>query len=160
MGISKAKKAIKALQERVNTCYENSDLLKRALSKEDYEATMKCAEEIKDVLEAYEKQVNLARGTITNAKRKLQNQKAELKKLKQRKDPIEELTDCLQRLEKTEKYDIKCSTTVFYDKKIRLSGIPININRVGSKTIVTLKEGRQFGIETDGIYTKVVGDED
>lgn len=110
MGISKARKAVTALRERVNTCYENSDLLKRALNKEDYEATMKCAEEIKDILEAYDRQLEITRNTAKNAKRKINNKKRELQK-----NPLNFLADCLQELENGGKYIITCENKVFYD---------------------------------------------
>ena len=110
MGISKAKKAVTALRERVNTCYENSDLLKRALNKEDYEATMKCAEEIKDILEAYDRQLEITRNTAKNAKRKINNKKRELQK-----NPLNFLADCLQELENGGKYIVTCENKVFYD---------------------------------------------
>lgn len=110
MGISKARKAVTALRERVNTCYENSDLLKRALNKEDYEATMKCAEEIKDILEAYDRQLEITRNTVKNAKRKINNKKRELQK-----NPLSFLVDCLQELEKSGNYVVTCENEVFYD---------------------------------------------
>lgn len=120
MGISKAKKAVTALRERVNTCYENSDLLRRALNKEDYEVTMKCAEEIKDILEAYDRQLEITRNTAKNAKRKINNKKRELQK-----NPLNFLADCLQELENGGKYIVTCENKVFYDSvyKTRKAGV-------------------------------------
>lgn len=50
MGMSKGKKAYRALQERVNTVELNTDLIKRAVGEESFLATVKCKDEIKEIL--------------------------------------------------------------------------------------------------------------
>jgi len=82
MGMSKTKKAIVALQERVNTIELNGDMIEKALGKEQYEATVKCKDEIKTLLEAYEKQKEFTRNTIKNARTKVLNQRNTIKMLK------------------------------------------------------------------------------
>lgn len=82
MGMSKTKKAIIALQERVNTVELNGDMIEKALGKEQYEATVKCKDEIKTLLKAYDKQKEFTRNTIKNARTKVLNQRNTIKMLK------------------------------------------------------------------------------
>lgn len=80
MGNSKAKKALKALKQRVETIEMNADMIERAVGRETTEETIKCKDEIKTLIEAYESQIEL------NKKQniKIKNQRAILRKLQQK----------------------------------------------------------------------------
>lgn len=82
MGNSKAKKALKALRQRIETIEMNADMIERAVGKETTEETLKCKDEIKALVEAFEKQIEL------NKKQniKIKNQRAILKTLQQKQE--------------------------------------------------------------------------
>lgn len=86
MGLSKAKKAIIKLKQRVETVEMNKDMIERAVGKESAEETLKCVDEIKTFLEAYEKQVELNKilnKKVVNQRFKicgLENKRSEKKK--------------------------------------------------------------------------------
>lgn len=61
MSKSETKKKIKALRERVETVEMNEDLMRRALSEDSWKETVKCKDEIKALLGAYDKQMELNR---------------------------------------------------------------------------------------------------
>lgn len=80
MGNSKAKKALIALKRKVETVEMNADMIERAVGRETIEETIKCKDEIKTLIEAYESQIDL------NKKQniKIKNQRAILKALQQK----------------------------------------------------------------------------
>lgn len=59
MSISKANKTLRALKERVDTVELNGDMIQRAFGEETYQETVKLKDEIKTLIESYEKQVDL-----------------------------------------------------------------------------------------------------
>lgn len=80
MSLSKSRKAYRALQERVNTVELNEDLIKKAIGEESFLATVKCKDEIKEILllcdrqaeqiRALNKRVCAQRGQIKILRRK------------------------------------------------------------------------------------------
>lgn len=77
MSKTKTEKAIIALQRRVETVEISGDMLARALSPEDYEETVKCAQEIKTLLTAHEQQNK----SVKQLNKKVVCQKAQIKGL-------------------------------------------------------------------------------
>ena len=70
MGMTKTKKAILRLQERVNTVEENGDLIKSAVGEESWAETKKVSDDIKTVLEDYhrrEQQIERLKRNIESA---------------------------------------------------------------------------------------------
>lgn len=88
--MSKAKKAIIALWARVNTVEQNEDLIKKAIGEESYRETKKCSDEIRDVLEAYEKQKELVITSRKKDKIKILNQRNKIKQLEENNRRLKE----------------------------------------------------------------------
>lgn len=157
MGMPKTKKAIKALKERVDTVEMNKDLIERAVGKESAEETIKCKEEIKTLLEAYDRQSE----QIKKLNKKVACQKGQLKVF-QKKNPnrpealMLALIDNLEMLEKTGKYKIHLENTVFTERIERPTSLFYKTEKIGSKTVITITEGEQvnkkrnaFGVEIE-----------
>lgn len=168
MGMSKTKKAIIALQERVNTIELNGDMIEKALGKESYEETVKCKDEIKTLLETYEKQSEFIRNTIRNAKKKILNQRNTIKMLKSHitnkkenrrseNEIIDDLAKCLNDLQKTGKYRLDIDREIFTNTDVSRTKPPfVSREVVGSKTIIVIREGRQVSFEIDASGVKVI----
>lgn len=155
MGISKAKKAIIALRERVNTVETNGDLIQKAVSEEDWKATKQCAEEIKTLLEAYERQGK----QINDLSKKVACQKGQLKVFQKKNSNRPEalmltLIDNLEMLEKTGKYRITCENKLFTEK-IEHNRLYCETKKIGSKTVITIMEGQQYNIKYNAFGTEI-----
>ncbi len=77
MGISKIKKALKSLKQRVKTTEDNLIFLRNKTTDELYQETLKCKDEIKTLIGAYEKQIELNKRQNI----KIKNQRGMLKAL-------------------------------------------------------------------------------
>lgn len=75
MSMSKTKKVLKALQQRVDTVELNGDMIEKAIGKESYEQTIICKDEIKTLLEAY-KNLQIQ---VKNLNKKVSSQRGQLK---------------------------------------------------------------------------------
>lgn len=93
MGVSKAKKAITALWNRVNAVEENGDMIKRALGEETYLETKKCSDEIRAILEAYEKQKELVITSRRKDRIKILNQRNKIKQLEEKIRQLKEKSE-------------------------------------------------------------------
>ena len=80
MGMTKTKKAIFRLQERVNTVEENGDLIKKAVGEESWAETKKVSDDIKIVLEDYFRREQ----QVKSLNKKVAHQKGILKVLQKR----------------------------------------------------------------------------
>lgn len=101
MGNSKAKKALKALKQRIETIEMNADMIEKAVGRETTEETIKCKDEIKTLVEAYESQIELNK----NQNIKIKNQRAILKALQQKQERTTDKS-IMERLRKSG--DISC----------------------------------------------------
>lgn len=81
MGMTKTKKAILRLQERVNTVEENGDLIKSAVGEESWAETKKVSDDIKTVLEDYHRREQ----QIERLNKKVAHQKGILRVLQNKK---------------------------------------------------------------------------
>lgn len=81
MSKSKTKKTIEALQDRVNTIELNGDMIEKAIGRGAFEQTLKCSNEIKTLIEAYAKQIELNKKMNI----KIKTQRNELIKLKNKR---------------------------------------------------------------------------
>lgn len=77
MGISKTKKALKSLKQRVKTTEDNLIFLRNKATDELYQETVKCKDEIKTLIQAYENQIELNKRQNI----KIKNQRGMLKAL-------------------------------------------------------------------------------
>lgn len=75
MSKSDTKKALKALQQRVETVELNGDMIEKAIGKESYEQTVKCKDEIKTVLEGYKR----LQTQVRNLNKRVSSQRGQLK---------------------------------------------------------------------------------
>ncbi len=81
MALSKANKALKALKERIETVELNGDMIQKAIGEETYKETIKCKDEIKTLVEAYEIQVE----NNKRLNKKVKAQRGQLKVLNREK---------------------------------------------------------------------------
>lgn len=77
MGISKTKKALKSLKQRVKTTENNLIFLRNKATDELYQETVKCKDEIKTLIPAYENQIELNK----RQNMKIKNQRGMLRAL-------------------------------------------------------------------------------
>lgn len=77
MGISKTKKALISLRQRVETTENNLIFLRNKATDELYQETVKCKDEIKTLIQAYENQIELNKRQNI----KIKNQRGMLKAL-------------------------------------------------------------------------------
>ena len=153
MGNSKAKKALKALKQRIETIEMNADMIERAVGRETTEETIKCKDEIKTLVEAYESQIEL------NKKQniKIKNQRAILKTLQQKNQPttkeniMEKLKDFIEFLSTKKGYKANIETRVFNEE--RDTGMFRTCKCIGSKITIILKEGQQANVRKDKFGT-------
>lgn len=85
MGLSKTRKILNNLKQRVVAVEINFELEKNKMISEVYTETVKCKDEIKTLIEAYEKQIEL------NKKQniKIKNQRRILKVLQQKQGDVD-----------------------------------------------------------------------
>lgn len=148
MSLSKAKKALRALKERVDTVELNGDMIQRASGEEIYQETVKLKDEIKILVEAYEKQVD--NNKILN--KKIRSQRVHLRilemknKINSKIEPVEILGELLKQLEKE-----GCKITVDIQQFTDEDNLGLHrfIEPIGSKTVITIAKGKQYNLKRD-----------
>ncbi len=161
MSKSDTKKALEALQQRVETVELNGDMIEKAIGKESYEQTVKCKDEIKTVLEGYKR----LQTQVKNLNKRVSSQKGQLKvfykkqgKTKSEKI-IETIVDNIELLKKKEGYDV----TVNHRKYVKTNDTgfsPFTTSEIiGSKTEIVIKKGAQVDIRCSGDGTTIAEDD-